>query len=520
MLQNFNNVTPSKTLFWFCIAFIVGIGLYSLIKIPQIYIWGILFTAILMIMAHFLITQVRDGHNRYLVVLGFCVLFVVLGIARLQISEFNAENDKLIKFNNNPEKIILTGKIINEPDIRSSYQKLKLKIKNMESVVLVTVGSYPKYSYLDEIKVTGYLKTPPEFEDFNYKNYLLKDGIYSVMDFPKVALTSKKHTYTIFSFLYEQVVFLKEKLRSSINVNFPSPQNSMVDGIVFGNNKDMPKDLKDRFNATGLSHITAVSGGNIVVLISMLVVILLSLGLWRQQALYFSIILVWIYIILVGFPASGIRAGIMGSIFLFAQALGRQNTSSRTIVLAGSLMLLQNPLLLLYDIGFQLSFLASMGIIHVKPIFDHFLQFKKEAALHSQLKNIFSQKLKDLTDIVSITLAAQISTLPIIIYNFGTISLIAPITNFLILPIVPFLMVFGFLASIFGIFSGFLGWVFALPCYALIFYVLKILEVFHQPWATKSFENIYWGWFLIYYIVLMVLVWFFKKKLKPKFLGY
>ena len=520
MLQNFNNVTPSKTLFWFCIAFIVGIGLYSLIKIPQIYIWGILFTAILMIMAHFLITQVRDGHNRYLVVLGFCVLFLVLGIARLQISEFNAENDKLIKFNNNPEKIILTGKIINEPDIRSSYQKLKLKINNMESVVLVTVGSYPKYSYLDEIKVTGYLKTPPEFEDFNYKNYLLKDGIYSVMDFPKVALTSKKHTYTIFSFLYEQVVFLKEKLRSSINVNFPSPQNSMVDGIVFGNNKDMPKDLKDRFNATGLSHITAVSGGNIVVLISMLVVILLSLGLWRQQALYLSIILVWVYIILVGFPASGIRAGIMGSIFLFAQALGRQNTSSRTIVLAGSLMLLQNPLLLLYDIGFQLSFLASMGIIHVIAFLKVRNTFKKEAALHSQLKNIFSQKLKDVTDIISITLAAQISTLPIIIYNFGTISLIAPITNFLVLPIVPFLMVFGFLASIFGIFSGFLGWVFALPCYALIFYVLKVLEVFHQPWATKSFENVDWGWFLLYYVVLMVLVWFFKKKLKPKFLGY
>src|SRR3989344_1432931 len=507
-------MTSSKALFYFCISTIIGILLQSIIKIPQAYTWGILISGILIIATSLIIGR------RSFIILGFCILFLILGVIRLQISEFNIENDTLKKLNDSPKTITLLGQTIGEPDTRSSYQKLKIEVNDMGSIVLVTTGRYPEYHYLDKVKITGKLKTPPEFEDFNYKNYLLKDGIYSVIDFPKIELVSREHDYNAFSFLYEKVLFLKEKLRKSIDLNFSSPQNSILDGIVFGNDKNMPKDLKDKFNATGLSHITAVSGGNIVILISILMSFLLFLGLWRSHAFYISIIFIWVYIILVGFPASGVRAAIMGSILLLAEILGRQNTSSRIIMLAGSLMLFQNPFLLFYDVGFQLSFLASMGIIYLKPIIDSFLKFSHKFKSRSQFKVILNQRLKDLSDIISVTLSAQIFTLPIIIYNFGTVSLIAPITNLLILPIVPFLMVFGFLASLFGIFSGFLGWIFALPCYALLIYFLKVLDVFYQSWATKSFENVYWGWFLLYYIVLMVLVWFFKKKLKPKFLGY
>lgn len=526
-------MTPSKALFWFCISFIFGILMQSIVKIPHAYVWGILFFGVLTITMSFV------ADKNIFIILGFCLLFFVIGMVRLQIFEFNIANDKLSKLNDSPEKVTFNGQVIEEPDIRSSYQKLKVKVNDMETIVLVATGRYPEYNYLDEVKISGKLKNPPEFEEFNYKNYLLKEGIISLMDFPKIELVSKKSDYNIFSFFYEKVLFFKKKLNTSINSNFSPPQNFILGGVVFGNDKNWPKDLKDKFNTTGLSHVTAVSGSNIVILISTLVIILLALGLWRQQALYLSIILVWLYIILVGFTASSVRAGIMGSILLFAEALGRQNTSSRTIVLAASLMLLHNPMLLLYDIGFQLSFLASMGIIHLKPLIDYLFATIKSSQLikalqgwrlfvvEKEAKNnvkkveeLLKKQLKYLVDIIVITLSAQIFTLPIIVYNFGVLSLVSPITNLLVLPIIPPLMVFGFLASTFGIFSGFLGWVFALPCYALIFYLLKVLDIFHQPWAVKNFESVFLSWFFVYYFIVFILVWFLNKKIKPKFLGY
>jgi len=493
-------MTPSKALFYLCISFIVGIASSSIIKIPQIFIWAFLFLGILVIIISFLLNK-----NIYIII-SFCVLFLVLGIIRFQISEFTIRNDKLSKLNNKPDEITLTGQITGEPDVRDNFQKLKVKVG--DSLVLVTMQRYPEYKYLDIIEITGKLKTPGIFENFNYKNYLMKDGVYSLMDFPKTELVSKKHTYNIFTFLYEKILFLKNKLMDSVDMNFSPPNSDIIKGVVFGSDKNMPKNIKDEFNATGLSHLTAVSGSNIVILISILMSFLLFLGFWRGQAFYFAVALIWVYIMLIGFPVSGIRAAIMGSAVLLAQKIGRQNTSSRVIIIAIALMLLQNPLLLFYDVGFQLSFLASMGIIYLKPLIDNFL------------KVIAKERLKFLLDIVSVTFAAQIFTLPIIIYNFGTVSLVAPITNVLILPIVPLLTILGFLVSIFGSVSNILGFILSLPCLLLLAYFLKIMDIFYQPWAVKTIQNISWTWLVIYYLILAIAIWFLNKKQKPKFLGY
>ena len=270
----------------------------------------------------------------------------------------------------------------------------------------------------------------------------------------------------------------------------------------------MPAELKDKFNITGLSHVTAVSGSNIVVLISMLMVFFLALGFWRGQAFYVSAIFIFIYIVIIGFPASGVRAAIMGFTALLAQKLGRQNTSSRVLVIAAALMLMQNPLLLRLDVGFQLSFLAALGIIYIKPLIDMLC------------KPIAKEQFKTLLDMVSVALSAQIITLPIIMYNFGRISLIAPITNVLALPVVEVLTVLGFLLAVFGTFSNILGFIFSIPCYFLLTYFIKVLDIFSQPWAQAMVQPISWVWPVVYYIILAGVIWYFDVSKKPKFLGY
>ena len=352
-------------------------------------------------------------------------------------------------------------------------------------------------------------------EDFNYKDYLMKDHIYSVMNFPKVDLVSEKHQYNVFlspsealseggSFFYEKILFGKGKIRESIQHNFLPPQSSILEGTILGDNGAMTNDLKAKLNVTGLRHIIAVSGTHVVILSSIIMSLLLAAGLWRGQAFYVAIIFICIYIVLVGLPPSGIRAVIMGGIYLLSQKIGRQTMSSRLIVLACAIMLLINPLLLLYDVGFQLSFLAVMGLIYLEPL------------IKMLIKKITKDKMKSLVDIISITLAAQIFTLPIIIYNFGNISFVSPITNLLILPIVYWLMVFGFLASILGIFSNIVGWILSVPCWILLTYFVKVIDIFSQPWMVKSITNISWFWVLIFYSIIGSATLWLNKKFKER----
>ena len=282
----------------------------------------------------------------------------------------------------------------------------------------------------------------------------------------------------------------------------------MVEGVILGGTATMPQETKAKFSITGLTHLTAISGSNVVILSTVLMAFLLLLGFWRGQAFYLSVTFIWLYIAIAAFPASGIRAAIMATILLLAQKLGRQNTSARVIVLTATLMLLSNPLLLLYDVGFQLSFLASLGIIYAKPIIDYAFPFAKH------------EKLKKALDIFSITLAAQLFTLPVIAYNFKNISLVAPLTNLLIIPIIDWIMIFGFLAAFLGIFSNLLGFLFFIPTWMMLAYFLKILDLFSQPWAALYAFSFHWTWIGLYYAMLAMFIWWLNKKMKPDFLGY
>jgi competence protein ComEC len=451
-------MTSSKTLFFLCLSFVSGIFLESsfgiaqdkIIKTPQIFLWVFLISGIALIFIYFLST--RPG-----LVVGFCLLFLVMGILRMQISEFNIASDKLSKLNGKGQ-VVLTGIISDEPDYRDVSQKLKVKVS--DSTVLVTIDRYPEYEYLDKIKLTGKLETPMVADDFNYKNYLLPEHIYSVMNFPVVELISQKHQYNIYSYLYEKILFLKQGLRQSIENNFLPPQSSILQGTILGDNGAMSQDLKDKLNITGLRHFIAISGLHIVILISIVMSFLLAVGMWRSQAFYITVIFICIYIILTGASAAALRAGIMGGTYLLAQKLGRQALNLRLVVLAAALMLLANPLLLFYDVGFQLSFLAVLGLIYFEPLVRGFLKFL--------LKKIFNIKItekhENILIMVSVTIAAQIFTLPITVFNFGIISWVSPIANILILPIFYYLILFGFLSSLIGIIWSALGWILSVPC--------------------------------------------------------
>jgi competence protein ComEC len=508
-------MTASKISLYFCLFFIGGIFISSFFFVFQ----PVLLTALIF---GILLVSVFWKYKK-LVIIGFCLLFLALGVWRHQAVESSITNNELRKLNDSEENITLIGTVASEPDIREKSIKLTLdnliietkenggRLPPISGRVLVTIWRYPEYEYGNRLKITGKLECPAEdIEGFNYRDYLKKDGVYSIMSWPEIELLGKEIHSSIWGGFYAEILQFKEKLRKSIYQNFSPSQSSILGAVVLGDKSKLTDNLKEKLNVAGVRHITAISGLHVAILTSILMTILIALGFWRQQAFWFSIILITLFIIMTGFQSSAVRAGIMGGLFLLGQYLGRMGVSSRSIVIAATLMLTHNPLLLKLDVGFQLSFLAMIGIIYLMPVFQGWLTFTPKFLAWRQLRNI-----------LAMTLSAQVFTLPILIYNFGYLSLVAPITNILIVPLLPFIMLLGFISGLTGMIFQPLGWVLSWPTWGLLTYLIKVVDWFSGfSLAYLTIKNIHWVWLIILYLILGFIAWRLQENRKLRFLNY
>ncbi len=459
-----------------------------------------------------------------LAILGFCLLFFTLGIWRYQNFELKIINNELIRFNNLKETVTLIGVVTTEPDIREKTQKLNIKIEQLIACfknkvwgncsetksredwgeVLVSTWRYPQYQYGDKLEIKGELETPPIFEDFNYRDYLKKEGIFSVMNFPEIKIIGKNFGNPAIKILFS----FKNKFKEISESFIPPPQVGILEALTFGDESEISKEWKEKLNITGTRHIAAVSGMNVTIICFLIFSFALSIGLWRQQAFYLSLFLLVLYILMIGAPSSAVRAGIMGGLVMIAQYLGRISSADRAVIFAAALMLLINPLLLKLDVGFQLSFLAILGLIYFQPL------------LFNWFKILPNPKIFPIKTTLSATLSAQIFTLPILIYNFGIIPLVSPITNVLIVPFLAPTTILIFIFGISGMIFWFLGWIFSLPVWFLLSYITKIVDLFSQPsFISLSLKNVHWVFLLISYLILGFIIWRLQKNFTyPKFL--
>lgn len=487
-------MTPSKSLFLFSLSFILGVFLNSFFKV------SLTFILLFLILGIFSISIFWKHKN--LVVIGLSILFLILGILRYQTVFTNLTNSKIKSFFN--ERVTLIGIVDEEPEFQEGISRLKIRIEKENARILVKTQRYPEYKYGDKLKIIGKLEEPKVFEGFNYKNYLLKEKIIATVDFPEIEKIGqgfenpfKKH---LFNF--------KNKFKQKTEEFILPPQIGILEALIFGDESQIPKELKKELNLTGVRHITAVSGMNITILCSLILNFILIFGFWRRDAILVSLFLIFLYVLMIGAPPSAIRAAIMGSLSLIAQLFGRYSFGVRPLAFAAAIMIFQNPLILRYDIGFQLSFLAILGLIYYQEFFSHI--FKKIPN-----SNIFP-----IRNTLATTFSAQIFTLPILIYNFGNFPLLSPITNLLIVPFLPHLTIFIFIFGIFAMFSLEIGYLLSLPTHFFLTLILKIIDFFFKiPFSHFSFK-ISWFWLIIFYIVLTLTTWRIQEDQKLKFLKY
>jgi len=492
-------MTNSRAFLIFCLSLILGLSLSSIVFFSQLTMLGFLIIGIFLISVFWM--------RKAVVIIGFSILFFVLGIWRFQTADLNFQNNGLKEYMGREEKIVILGVIDEEPKIGQKSIGITLKAERLtysnkditiSGRVLINISRYPEYRYGDKIKAKGLLEIPSEnIDGFNYKNYLKKEGIYSIMNWPETELIGEGFGNPFVKILFSFKNKFEEGSRRFISL----PQEGILEALVFGDETNISKDLKEKLNLSGTRHITAVSGMNITIIASLILSFVLSMGLWRKQAFYITLFLLILYILMVGASASAVRAGIMAFLFLLAQHLGRAASAGRAIVFSASLMLFQNPFLFFSDVGFQLSFLAILGIVYLQPIFSNWL-----------LK-IPDFRFFPLKSTLIATLSAQVFTMPILIYNFGYISLTSPFTNILI---VPFLAPVTILAFLFGL-SSFLFLPLALvlfwPVWLFLTYIVDVVDYFSKiPFASVSFENISSAWLIILYLLIGIAAWKLNKR--------
>lgn len=477
---------------WGCVAVLAGAGTASLAEISNFLFW------LMAALAVFLFVAGLAARKHKVAAAGIFLAGFVLGFWRFDAAWFETQNNDLAKLNGQTAEI--SGRIANDPVLSDSSQQIVLQPNGFAGKILVIAQRYPEYRYGDEIKFKAGLEPPQAFNGFDYKNYLAKDGIYLTARYPEIELIGTGEGDLFFSGL----LWIKHKLKEGVSRALPAPQNSLLVAILLGDQsglngcsaKELEADpdctkIKEKLNIAGLRHLAAVSGTHITIMAGIIAPFLIWLGWWRQKARWAALIFIWLFVAMIGLPASAVRAGIMGSLMILAQIIGRPGDILRLIAIAAAFMVWQNPLALRFDIGFQLSFLAVLGMCFlVRPI-------------QAKLKFI-PEKPEFLRSALAITLAAQIFTLPLLVYNFGYVSPYGLIANVLAEPIVPFVTIYGFVLAIAAAASSVLGYLLFFPMWLALSYLLAVTDIFSQlPGAKLNFE-INFIWLAISYIILAV----------------
>ena len=461
-------MSKSSVFIGMVIGFVVGVLAASALPLEREYIYVYLAGMVLVFAMAYL-----KGFQ-YVALLALFLFVAGLGVLRLQLASVNSEYGELFG-----QKQKYEGYIVQEPDIRDGRQLLYFLPQGNEQRILITTTLVQEFFYGDKVLTEGKIVEPKSFSDFDYKGYLQRHNVYAQMSYPKL-LILKSHRLNLFK---ENLFKIKAALIKRLAQVYAEPQNSLLLGILIGAKKSLPANITENFNITGTSHIIAVSGFNITIMITALAVMSRFLG--RRFSFWFTSAVIIAFVLITGASASVIRAAVMGFLLLLSFNIGRQYSVAPALFFAGAVMLVINPKILFWDIGFQLSFAATLGIIYFMP------ELNRATSSFPELGGVKT--------ILLTTISATVATLPLVLYNFERLSLSALPVNVLILPIVPATMLFGFLSLLPGVGPGF-----AFIGNLLLLYILKITEWFARlPYSSLSIKI---SFYILWLLVAMVLV--------------
>ncbi len=423
--------------------------------------------------------------------LGIVLVAFSLGALRVEIANWAFGNSVLEQRVSN--KVIITGVVAAVPDVRENVAYLEIKTETDK--VLVSVDKYTTVTYGDEVSVTGKLTKPESFETdsgrtFNYPGYLKARGIEYLISFASVSVTEHgQGNPVIASLLRFKLAFMKQ-----VEAVISEPAAGLGEGLLLGVKQALGEELETAFRKTGIMHIVVLSGYNIM-LVVVFVMYILGHFLARKPRLVVGVAAITAFALLVGLSATVVRASIMAVLLLLVQATGRKYLVLRGLMLAGMVMIINNPFLLVYDVGFQLSFLATLGLILISPYFE---------AWFAKMPNFMGMR-----SFLVATISTQLAVLPLLLYQIGEFSVVSIIVNVLVLPMVPVAMLLTFMTGMMAFIFPSIATVLSYPTYLALTYITEVAWWFSKlPFAAYAIPVFSFYLVPISYGVMGWILWF------------
>lgn len=405
------------------------------------------------------------------------------GAARLHFDDSNLNLKSTDSFMG--KEVFIKGIVSDESDKRESGVRLTVSMEEISGgdavlkdnlpKVIISTNFYPEWRYGDYIEITGVLKKPENFttesgRQFNYVSYLAKDGIYYEVARPRLKLVERGRG----NFVKEALFSVKKIFLEKVSGVVPEPEVSLLGGLLLGAKESLGKEILDDFRKVGLIHIVVLSGYNITIVAETIMRVFSFLP--RTLPIIFGGGSIILFAIMTGGSATVVRASIMSLIVIFGKATGRMHDAALTLFIAAFLMLLHNPKILAFDPSFQLSFLATLGLVYLSPVLEKYFHF---VTRKWQIRELFLS-----------TVSTQIFVMPLILYNSGNFSAVALPANLMVLAFVPITMLLGFLAGTFGFMSGAISLFFGVLASGFLYYDLKVVEFFSaMPFASFNISN-------------------------------
>lgn len=471
-------------LFWAAVAgFLCGVFARSFIAFGW---WAIFFFAALgaAIVIFALVAQVSRTPA---VLLSFACIAFALGGIRMHVGV--VENEPQLDMHIG-EKFVIEGRVVDEPDRRENNVRIPVRVSNAGSTtvesagVLVIAPLHADIRYGDIVRAEGELRLPEAFDagagrEFNYPAFLAKDGIRYEMSFANVERIGESARNP----LKAGAIYLKQKYLEGISLALPEPEAGLAGGITAGDKRGLGTELSETFRIVGLIHIVVLSGYNIMVVIGAIERFLTHAS--RRVRLSLAVVVAIFFALMTGLASSSVRAASMAVIATIGKASGRTYLAGRALAFVAVGMLVWNPYVLAFDPGFQLSIIATVGLIAIAPLFEARLKFLTERF--------------GLRDIASATLGTQAAVLPLILYQSGSFSLYALPANLLTLVVVPYAMLLSFVAGVLALVTGPLAPLIGFPAYILLWYITSVARFF----AWLPFSEIVLPAFSVAWLVVL-----------------
>ncbi len=485
--------TSTNSIFVFIFGFTFGILVLSFISTS---LWiGVL---IILVGSTVLIVEKVRNEKINKEVLFLSLILISFGLGALRYS---------IKDSHEPLMPGSTGIVVSEPEQKENSTSFVLLSDNGEKV-LVNTGLYSLVQYGDRVSVNGKLQKPGVIDDgtgrpFDYSKYLSKDDIYFIISFAEVEIISQGHG----NFIKHALFGLKHSFIGKVREILAEPESSLLSGLIVAGKGAMPKNILEEFRRAGVIHIVVLSGYNITIIAEFMrkifenIFIFSRIGVSPQLAAGTSIFGILLFVLMTGAEATVVRAALMVLVVIAAKMFGRGYSAPRALIAAAFFMVLHNPKILVFDPSFQLSFLAMSGLIFLSPLVEKHLKW-------------LSDKWGART-MLTTTIATQIAVLPLLVYSMGEISLVSLPANILILLIIPFTMLTGFVATLIVYVNSILALPLAYVAHLLLAWILGVSRVL----GNLSFASITvppLSWWLIAMVYLAMIIFVGRRRSSPQ----